>query len=359
MRKFTLLLFIVLFIGVSLNAQTSCQTNSGGNGVAEFTNVGQTFTMSGCTGDYLHSIELEQLGNYAPHQITKVEIYSGNSLSAANLLYSSTTVIDLPDTHGELYTITFNDGTCSAGGIDCLQFTNGAQFTMNLTFGNVVSFSGAGIAGNNTNSYAGGAIWLNNSNSFFQIFDLRFDLMTSSSSSLPVELTSFQAKEKSNLVELTWQTATEKNNEGFNIERSLDGKNWESISFVQGNGTTQDVQDYTFIDETPLSGTNYYRLKQIDYDGKFEYSMIETVELAIDEALVAVFPNPVQDEMTIVNGQGFATIFNLLGQPVQQFKINSEQFRIVTTDLPKGQYILHIVQPQEVGSQVVTKRFVK
>ena len=155
---------------------------------------------------------------------------------------------------------------------------------------------------------------------------------------------------------MTWQTATEKNNEGFDIERSTDGKNWETIGFVQGYGTTQEVQNYTYTDEAPLAGTNYYRLKQVDFDGQFEYSSIINVQFAMSNVELQIFPNPVENELTIVGGEGIATIYNVLGQPVMELAVSSKQFTVDTSDLPKGQYILQIAQQ---NGNVITQQFLK
>lgn len=98
--------------------------------------------------------------------------------------------------------------------------------------------------------------------------------------SLPVEMTHFKANEKQQgYVELTWQTATEFNNHGFFVERSSDGKVWQNLGFVNGKGTTHEQQDYRFWDEKPLSGMNYYRLRQMDFDGGEEFSKMVTVNL--------------------------------------------------------------------------------
>jgi predicted outer membrane repeat protein len=176
--------------------------------------------------------------------------------------------------------------------------------------------------------------------------------------SLPVELVSFAGRVTDRGHLLTWITASETNNEGFEIERSTDGKNWKNLDFVAGNGSTQQTHAYNFLDDQPLHGINYYRLKQMDFDGIFEYSNIVNVnyELGIKNYELKVFPNPVQNELNIVDGQGQATIYNLLGQEVRTFNVQTSSFKINTTDLPKGQYILHITQS---NGNVITKRFVK
>ena len=90
---------------------------------------------------------------------------------------------------------------------------------------------------------------------------------------LPIVLEHFKADK--NL--LLFRTASESNNSHFLIERSANGKDFSAIGRVEGHGTTQTVQNYEFLDKTPLQGTNYYRLKQIDFDERFEYSKILSV----------------------------------------------------------------------------------
>ena len=111
---------------------------------------------------------------------------------------------------------------------------------------------------------------------------------------LPVELTSFNATVNSNKVVLHWQTETEVNNFGFEVEKQSSIANWQKIGFVEGNGTTNASQSYSFIDKS-ASGKTSYRLKQIDRDGRFEYS--QTVEVTAATApkefgLEQNFPNP-------------------------------------------------------------------
>jgi hypothetical protein len=174
---------------------------------------------------------------------------------------------------------------------------------------------------------------------------------------LPVELTYFDAATRESNVLLTWQTATEENNEGFEVERSAEGRNWEILGFVQGQGTTIETQNYTFVDEEPTTGINYYRLKQMDFDGQFEYSDIRNVVFGnSDDKTMAIYPNPVQNELTISEGVGNITIFNALGQPIRQLNNEETLTTINTSDLPKGIYILQL---QKVNGQVVTTQFVK
>ena len=178
----------------------------------------------------------------------------------------------------------------------------------------------------------------------------------SANCSLPVELTFFKIKKIEDDILLHWQTASEKNNEGFYLERSADSKDWETIDFVQGNGTTQEVNNYSYFDKTPLLGDNYYRLRQVDLDDHFEYSDIVSITSETTNQELQIYPNPVKNELNIIAGQGQATIYNLLGQPVTQLQITNERSMINVHDLQKGQYILYV---QKEDGTMTTKRFVK
>ena len=118
------------------------------------------------------------------------------------------------------------------------------------------------------------------------------DVVISVVSALPVELIDFKANEKNESVVLEWITASESNNEGFEIERSNDGKDWETLGWVDGNGTTQESQVYQFRDTHPMPGINYYRLRQVDYDGGFEHSTVVSIQMANEIAIARIFPNP-------------------------------------------------------------------
>ncbi|MCW9065893.1 MAG: T9SS type A sorting domain-containing protein, partial [Ignavibacteriaceae bacterium] len=113
---------------------------------------------------------------------------------------------------------------------------------------------------------------------------------------IPVELTSFTASLNNNNVTLNWNTATELNNKGFEIERTVTSltQSWLSIGFVPGFGTTTEPHTYSFIDSDLESGKYLYRLKQIDFDGSFEYSDEVEVEISLplEYELAQNYPNP-------------------------------------------------------------------
>ncbi|PKP45821.1 MAG: hypothetical protein CVT95_08060 [Bacteroidetes bacterium HGW-Bacteroidetes-12] len=120
------------------------------------------------------------------------------------------------------------------------------------------------------------------------------------SAPLPITLVSFDALPKANKVELKWLTASEINNAFFTVERSTDAQNWEEIIITQGAGNSNQLLTYIETDFKPLDGISYYRLKQTDFDGQFEYFNIVPVRFEKDAPLeFTLFPNPIQKEETL------------------------------------------------------------
>ena len=115
---------------------------------------------------------------------------------------------------------------------------------------------------------------------------------------LPVELIGFYGQKIEDIVELTWVTAIEKNNDFFTIERSADGKVFTEIAEVKGKGNTDIKQFYSSLDHEPLNGISYYRLKQTDFDGSFSYSKTIAISIEVDPELLA-FPNPTSGEIKL------------------------------------------------------------
>jgi Secretion system C-terminal sorting domain len=119
-------------------------------------------------------------------------------------------------------------------------------------------------------------------------------------SALPIELTSFNAKSNNSKTNLYWQTASEKNNSHFAIERSTDGDVFSKIGDVKGNGNSTVIQNYQFTDVTPTKGINYYRLRQVDFDGT--ESISKTVSVNLDgknQNKVKVYPTLVKDAVSV------------------------------------------------------------
>ena len=140
---------------------------------------------------------------------------------------------------------------------------------------------------------------------------------------VPVELTSFTANASSNSVSLTWTTASELNNSGFNVERSVnENEDWKVIGFVEGNGTTTEQKNYSFIDKNLGTGKYSYRLKQIDLNGEFEYSnIVDVLVTPSDFVLDQNYPNPFNPSTVIswqlaYDSQVKLKIFNTIGEEI-------------------------------------------
>ena len=165
---------------------------------------------------------------------------------------------------------------------------------------------------------------------------------------LPVEWSQFAAKQVDNTVDLNWQTATESNNKGFEIEYSIDGAVWKYVDFVAGAGNSQQIQAYEYTHKTPALGQNYYRLKQIDLDGSFSYSPIRSVYFAGTAPKVHVFPNPATQYANIslppFAGVGHVEISAANGQPVFQSTVSEgdQHLRLELQSWPAGLYLVTV-----------------
>lgn len=175
-----------------------------------------------------------------------------------------------------------------------------------------------------------------------------FSLATSNftNTPLPVELLAFEARVVTlDGVELTWSTGSELNNAFFAVERSRDGRSFEEIATVIGEGSTLVRNDYALVDQAPLTGTSYYRLKQVDTDGTFTYSEVRAVTLGSTEVL-EVYPNPAGDHVRAVGlgpeGITGAEMFNAAGERMNLPSGAWNNGALDISSLPAGLYILRV-----------------
>jgi len=161
--------------------------------------------------------------------------------------------------------------------------------------------------------------------------------------SLPVELINFEASVEGATVALEWSTATEIDNSHFEVERSVDGAAFDIIGVVGGNGTTDFEQTYEFIDFRPAR-ISYYRLKQVDYDGQYEYHPI--IRVALNESPGYKLKRPTVSNDFMEYTSDFKTnlvLHNSLGQVVREFTTGSSVM-IPVSDLKAGIYFISIQQ---------------
>lgn len=190
-----------------------------------------------------------------------------------------------------------------------------------------------------------------------------FDLITFVPVTVPVELSSFTALAEANKVELRWSTATETNNSGFDIERSVDNVTFAKIGFIHGSGTTTQLHQYSFIDEN-ASGHVYYRLKQMDLNGTYKYSKVVEVNV-VKPAVFSLnqnYPNPFNPSTTIsysIPEKSFVTIrvYDVLGNLVtslvnSQMEAGEHSVNFNASSLSSGIYYYQITA----GNNIATKK---
>ena len=182
--------------------------------------------------------------------------------------------------------------TLSAGGTNFGTIEAGAPGLADLrmsTSASVVNTHGAATGGPDYRVNRTGVTFANLANNF------HVASTDAVNSPLPIELLDFSATLKSDQVELNWSTASELNNDFFTIERTHDLEKFEEVITVKGQGTGNSKSNYTSIDDSPLSGKSYYRLKQTDFDGKFTYSELIKIENLDFKTQFKIYPNPVVD----------------------------------------------------------------
>ena len=181
--------------------------------------------------------------------------------------------------------------------------------------------------------------------------EMYFDNYYFSDQPIPVELTNFSANTNNGLVVLNWATATETNNQGFEVQRRTAETEYSSIGFVEGHGTTTETHNYSFTDRNAQAGVTYYRLKQVDYDGTFEYSPVVEVNIAAPLAfnLEQNYPNPFNPSTNIVysipeNGNVRLSVYNVVGEEVallvnETKAAGNYTIEFNASNLPSGVYL--------------------
>lgn len=173
---------------------------------------------------------------------------------------------------------------------------------------------------------------------------------------LPVELINFKALIQGNReVMLLWSTASEKDNLGYDVERSADNRNWSSLGFVPGSGTSAEKHEYNFHDEKPLAGVNYYRLKQMDTDGQYQYTPMVVADVRGGGSQFDVFPNPSASGALSVRavstkeGDALLEVYSWAGLRVYKETFRAYEGTIVSpldmTTFPKGTYTARLEMP--------------
>jgi hypothetical protein len=177
----------------------------------------------------------------------------------------------------------------------------------------------------------------------------------------PVLLMSFDILQKDATVLLSFSTATEINNDYFSIERSADGAAFAEIGQVKGAGTSYEPQDYTYTDARPLPGKNYYRLRQVDFDGRFSYSPVVTATIGKSGGL-SLAPVPTLNSLRVQldepsSEEGVWHVLDAAGRLAQSgvFPAEKTDYQLNVAALPEGAYVFRLTQGQKVTVQQFRK----
>jgi len=191
-----------------------------------------------------------------------------------------------------------------------------------------------------------------------------------SGTALPVTFAEFTGRKEGNLNLLSWKTVTESNNKGFELQRSADGKTFSTIAHIASkaeNGNSTSAINYAYTDARPLSGNNYYRLKQVDKDGRYSYSDIVVLKAkASDFRISSIYPNPAVAELNLVITstaveRATIVITDLSGKAVSQIStqlVSGDNMQQVNVrSLSTGTYMIKVVSGS--GIETAVQRFVK
>jgi hypothetical protein len=286
--------------------------------------------------------------------------YSTNTVASQRIFQKTYTISPTTNNGSGSYTVKFYFDDTEVSGWKSVTGNNFSGANMIKCPGNIASGTLAnGIYGSSPVKALYGASDSSITASFttgFSGFGVGIDV-----SVLPVELIQFNATKLENNVLLTWATASEKNNSGFEIERSYDASNWNKIAFVASNGNMFSKTNYTHIDEKALEnkGLLYYRLKQLDDNGSFKYSEIRVVENLQQTVTVNLSPQPAKELLQVSTSleHGFNyTIVTSDGKEILRGEQRSKNASIQLRTLPAGVYYLVLyVDSRNISSQ----RFVK
>ena len=164
-----------------------------------------------------------------------------------------------------------------------------------------------------------------------------------------MDLISFSAKLVDDAVEISWVTASEINSDYFLLQRSVDGVNFETIGKIMAQGNSADIVNYNFIDQNPIEGNNYYRLKQVDFNNEYEYFKTVVINTKNGNTVtrINVFPNPTNDLINLqlnksLEGMLTCTIYDARGRVVYNLQIedliSNQNLSINVSSLESGVY---------------------
>jgi hypothetical protein len=323
------------------------------------------------TASYLYTLNIATGGLTTVGQIAGANIPVGLSINCNGIAY----LVDV-----------ISGGLSSTGVLKTIDLTTATttQIGTNLGLANVTGYSQDLAFNPETGDLYWGAYWSSgffSSGGSFRLIDITNGTSTEITALgqytsyisfsinglctvVPVELTSFSANVNDGTVVLEWSTATELNNSGFEIERKSQNSDWNRIGFVTGSGSTTEIRKYSYSDNSVTSGNYSYRLKQVDFDGTFEYSQEVNVDVtpSMDYALQQNYPNPFNPttkiRFTVPEASAVKlTVFNAIGEAVKDlvnnyYEVGSHEVIFNASNFASGIYFVRM----ESGSFVSTRK---
>ena len=270
-----------------------------------------------------------------------------------NIPATATALINI---HNASVVMSGGDVMINGQGISTSNYGAGAKVLFNFREATAISFSGFALLGNvlapsanltaiggsiNGQSIIGGHVSQRDGFEFHN-FEFTGSIPTSV---LPLSIINFTATPINNFIQLNWTTAQEINTAYFEVQRSKNNRDWSTIGTVSAAGNSEVTINYSFTDNTSLNSTNWYRLKMVDKDETFTYSVIRKVEIKNSSSLVKVYPNPVANGKLFLqysNAENVKTIQLLNAVGIQVFSSVAVS-EINISALPAGMYVLKTI----------------
>lgn len=315
-------IFLTIFLGISVMsyacAQCTTTNNVGINSSASTSSFGQSFSPT-CTG-VLNTIAVNGNVSTSGHTVT---VYDGLGTGGTSLGSLSSQSITATGSSTDLTTTVFDFSS------ENISLTSGADYTFVISGALNIRFV-------NSDAYADGQLFFNGS--FAPGFDLNFEVDVTAP--LPVVWSVQPQVEKvGSSARISFAIAQQINNSHFEVEHSKDKNLYQSIGQIAGEGNVSEEKTYTFYHESPNDGPNYYRVKQVDFDGNFSFSHVTTVSFQANQA--SVYPNPVTDMLKVnVPEIDLVAVYNLLGQQLTSHSLQGGTNMLDLSALQKGTYTL-------------------
>jgi hypothetical protein len=226
----------------------------------------------------------------------------------------------------------FSTGTYSIVSINDADPSDQPSVTIDATSG-MLSFTNSGAG-----SFTSKIIYTDNSDGSYQVSDYTLNIL----STLPVTWRSFTVAPRGNTAWLQWSTSSEQNTSDFNVQHSINGSNWTTISTTPAAGNSNSISNYNYLHADPVNGNNYYRIQQTDIDGKYSYSSVQNMKVTLSSKSFSVINTVVSNGVLQVEVKASSTLYlyNNDGKLIWQKRYNTGSQNIDLGNMPKGVYFL-------------------